>query len=357
MGHEGNGLTDKNIITYEGIITPVELRLSYPLSASANNMVQTARRDLERILDGEDKRKLLVVGPCSIHDVNEAKEYANRLKELSERVKDVFVLVMRTYFEKPRTTLGWTGLISDPDLNGEFNVNKGLRLARELLVYNAELGLPAATEMLDTLIPQYTNDIISWACIGARTAESQPHRHMSSGLSMPVGIKNGTNGEINVALNALHTIREPHSFVGMNYEGEIKQVRTKGNQYCHLVLRGGSNPNYSTENVRSVQEQLRTAKVSEKIMIDCSHGNSSKDYKRQPIVFNDVINQITEGNNNIVGLMLESNLEEGNQKIPNDLIGFDRSKLKKGVSITDGCISWRATEELIMEKYKALKRT
>jgi len=344
-------LSDRNIRGYNDIVTPIKLSQVYPLTPEVEDTIRKSRTQLENILDGRDDRKFIIVGPCSIHDVGEAREYARRLKGLADKVQDRYVVVMRTYFEKPRTGRGWRGLVTDPDLNESADINKGLHLARQLLVYNAKSGLPSASELLDNHLPQYFSDTLAWAAVGARTVEPPTHRHMITGLSMPTGVKNARTGEIDIAIEALKIATRPSNFPGCNEYGVLKQVETRGNQYAHLILRGGTmnGPNYDANSVKAIQDQLRAAELSERIVIDCSHGNSSKDYKRQPMVFRDVMKQIADGNKNIVGLMLESNLEEGQQKIPADLTGFDRTKLKRGQSVTDGCIGWKATEELLLE--------
>ena len=332
------------------LITPVEIKSQVPLTDLAEITVLKSRQELEAILDGKDQRKFLVVGPCSIHDVQAAEDYAKRLKTLAERVKDKLLLVMRVYFEKPRTTVGWKGLINDPDLDDSFHIEKGLIMARELLIKIAELGLPTATEALDPIVPQYISDLISWTAIGARTTESQTHREMASGLSMPVGFKNSTDGSIQVALNALQSAREPHHFLGINEEGQVSIFRTIGNAYGHIILRGSDRkPNFDADSVKLAEEKLKEAQLPCKIVIDCSHGNSKKNHKLQGSVFENVIQQIQDGNTSIVGMMLESNLYEGNQPIPTD-----REQLKYGVSVTDKCIDWEETEKIVLAAYEML---
>ncbi len=332
------------------LITPVEIKSQVPLTDLAEITVLKSRQELEAILDGKDQRKFLVVGPCSIHDVQAAEDYAKRLKTLAERVKDKLLLVMRVYFEKPRTTVGWKGLINDPDLDDSFHIEKGLIMARELLIKIAELGLPTATEALDPIVPQYISDLISWTAIGARTTESQTHREMASGLSMPVGFKNSTDGSIQVALNALQSAREPHHFLGINEEGQVSIFRTTGNAYGHIILRGGDRkPNFDADSVKLAEEKLKEAQLPCKIVIDCSHGNSKKNHKLQGSVFENVIQQILDGNTSIVGMMLESNLYEGNQPIPSN-----REELKYGVSVTDKCINWEETEKIVLTAHEML---
>ena len=292
-----------------------------------------------------------MIGPCSIHDVEAAKEYAQRLKTLSDEVSDTLCLVMRVYFEKPRTTVGWKGLINDPYMNDTFKIEDGLHIARKLLIDLAEMGLPLATEALDPISPQYLQDSISWSAIGARTTESQTHREMSSGLSCAVGFKNGTDGGLTVAINALQSVLSPHSFLGINQEGQVTIINTTGNKFGHVVLRGGGGkPNYDSVSVALAERELQKANVSLNLMVDCSHANSNKDPGLQPLVMENVTNQILEGNKSIVGLMVESNLGWGNQSIPADL-----KDLKYGVSVTDACIDWDATEKSIREMRNKLK--
>ncbi|MBD1898994.1 3-deoxy-7-phosphoheptulonate synthase [Trichocoleus sp. DQ-A3] len=333
------------------LLTPNEVKSKLPLTDKAEKTVLNFRNEIEDILDGKDSRKFIVVGPCSIHDIKSAEEYAYRLKNLSDRVNDKLLLIMRVYFEKPRTTVGWKGLINDPDMDDSFHIEKGLLTARSLLIKITELGLPAATEALDPIVPQYIGELIAWSAIGARTTESQTHREMASGLSMPVGFKNGTDGSVQVALNALESARKPHHFLGINATGQVSIFKTKGNAYGHIILRGGAKqPNFDAANVKIAEEKLKAANLPPKIVIDCSHGNSNKDYKKQSAVFENVIQQIMEGNASIVGMMLESNLYEGNQPIPSQL-----EELKYGVSVTDKCINWEETERIILAAYEKLK--
>lgn len=342
---------DINIGAIELLVTPAELKTELPLSTEAKATVLAGRKTIRNILDGSDPRLFVVIGPCSIHDPKAAYEYANRLKVLAEQVKDTLYLVMRVYFEKPRTTIGWKGLINDPDMNDSFNVEKGLRQGRELLLALNEQGLPCATEALDPNSPQYLQDLISWSAIGARTTESQTHREMSSGLSSPVGFKNGTDGGMTVAINAMQAVASGHSFLGLNGNGQVAVIRTKGNPYAHVVLRGGAGkPNYDSTAVASVEAALAKAKVSGKIMIDASHANSNKDPYLQPLVLRNITEQITDGNKSIVGLMVESHLKGGRQDIPADL-----SHLVYGQSVTDGCIDWETTEKALLDMHNALK--
>lgn len=341
-----------HIDSSEVLITPQQLKAKLPLTAKAQQFVLKYREEIEHILDGRDQRKFIVVGPCSIHDLKAANDYAHRLKELAEKVKDQFVLIMRVYFEKPRTTVGWKGLINDPYMDDSFHIEKGLEVARKLLLDLAELGLPTATEALDPIIPQYMGDLITWSAIGARTTESQTHREMASGLSMPVGFKNGTDGGIQVALNALHSAKEPHNFLGINQNGQVSVFATTGNPYGHIILRGGDKgTNYHPEMIKMVEEKLINASLPARIVIDCSHGNSNKDHRQQSAVFENVIQQILDGNKSIMGMMLESNINEGNQAIPANL-----EELKYGVSVTDKCINWEETERIILKGSEKLSK-
>lgn len=347
-----NNLYDTHIEDSHVLITPNELKAKFPLTKPAEETVWTSRKEIENILDGQDDRQFIVVGPCSIHDVEAAIKYAQKLKNLADKVGDKLLLIMRVYFEKPRTTVGWKGLINDPDMDDSFNIEKGLEMARSLLLKIAEMGLPSATEALDPIIPQYISELISWSAIGARTTESQTHREMASGLSMPVGFKNGTDGSIQVALNALHSASTPHNFLGIDQSGRVSIFKTKGNAYGHVILRGGGGkPNFDAENVKLVEEKLEQSGLPPRIVIDCSHGNSNKDYKLQAVAFENAIQQISTGNKSIVGMMLESNLYEGNQPIPSNL-----DELKYGVSVTDKCINWEETEKIILAAHQKLSQ-
>ena len=342
---------DLNIESIETLMTPAQLKAELPLEGAALESVRDARQTIFDILDRKDPRLFVVVGPCSIHDPKAAMDYAQRLKGLADEVKDSLYLVMRVYFEKPRTSVGWKGLINDPYMDDTFRIEDGLRLGRKLLLDIVSLGLPTSTEALDPISPQYLQDLIAWSAIGARTTESQTHREMSSGLSSPVGFKNGTDGGLTVAVNAMQSVSNPHRFLGINKEGQVAVVRTKGNPYAHVVLRGGSSgPNYDSVHVAKAEEELRKGGVSTNIMIDCSHANSNKDPMVQSLVIKDVTRQILEGNQSIIGLMLESNINFGNQKIPKDL-----SQLEYGVSVTDACIDWAETERSIREMAAKLK--
>ncbi|MCW4148256.1 MULTISPECIES: 3-deoxy-7-phosphoheptulonate synthase [Halomonadaceae] len=328
-----------NVLAQDVLTTPETLKQDVPLTDAAERTVIEGRHTIQRILEGSDPRLLMVVGPCSIHDVDAALDYAKRLRKLADEVSDSLYIVMRVYFEKPRTTVGWKGLINDPHINDSFEIDEGLHIARKLLVDLAEIGLPLATEALDPISPQYLQDCISWSAIGARTTESQTHREMASGLSSPVGFKNGTDGSLDVAINALQSVASPHNFLGINQSGQVAIIRTRGNGYGHVVLRGGNGkPNYDSVSVALAEKELKKANLSANIMIDCSHANSNKDAALQPLVLENVTNQILEGNTSIIGLMVESNIGWGNQKVPADL-----KDLQYGVSITDACIDWQTT--------------
>ena len=342
---------DLNIASTTPLITPQALKAKLPLSDQARDTVARGREVVRNILDRKDHRVFIVIGPCSIHDVKAAHEYAGKLKKLADEVSDTLYLVQRVYFEKPRTTVGWKGLINDPYLNDSFKIEDGLHIARRLLLDMAELGLPTATEALDPITPQYLQDLITWSAIGARTTESQTHREMSSGLSSPVGFKNGTDGGLEVAINAMLSVRSPHRFLGIDGDGKVAIIETRGNPYGHVVLRGGGGkPNYDSVSVAIAEKELSKAGVSTNIMVDASHANSNKDPALQTLVMENVTNQILEGNRSIVGMMVESHLKFGNQKIPGDL-----SKLEYGVSITDGCIGWDVTEDSIRQMADKLR--
>ncbi len=346
-----SSLDNVNVASQEILITPDKLKQDIPLTELAAQTISNGRETINNILDRKDHRIFVVVGPCSIHDVKAAKEYALRLKKLAEEVSDTLVLVMRVYFEKPRTTVGWKGLVNDPHLDDSFEIEEGLHIGRQLLMDIAEIGLPTATEALDPISPQYLQDTITWSAIGARTTESQTHREMSSGLSVAIGFKNGTDGNLDVATNALNSVSHPHSFLGINPEGQVAIIRTKGNPYSHIVLRGGGGkPNYDSVNIALCEQQLEKSGLSNNIMVDCSHANSNKDANLQPLVVQDIAHQVQEGNKSIVGLMIESNLNFGNQSIPKDL-----SELKYGVSVTDACIDWETTEKTLKEMRNKLK--
>jgi len=334
------------------IIAPSDLRQVFPLSERDRNFVSQSREQIKEILQRRDKRLMVVVGPCSIHDTEAADEYAKRLAALSRQVSDQLLLIMRVYFEKPRTTVGWKGLINDPDMNGTHLISKGLGIARGLLCRLTSREVPVANEMLDPITPEYVADMISWGAIGARTTESQTHREMASGLSFPVGFKNGTDGNLQIAIDAMKASQQPHSFLGINCEGRASIVQTTGNPDVHMVLRGGARKtNYRAEDIAQTEEQLHKHGLFPSIMVDCSHGNSNKDYLRQVEVLEDVIQQVVDGNNSISGVMIESSLAAGNQKVPADI-----SQLKYGVSITDACIDWETTERILLAAHEKLKQ-
>src|SRR6056297_1509125 len=347
----GNKLENLNVASQEALITPEALKKEMPLSDKAADTVSRGRQAIYDIMDGKDHRLFVVVGPCSIHDVEAARDYAARLKKLADEVSDTLLIVMRVYFEKPRSTVGWKGLINDPHMDDSFKIEEGLHIGRKLLLDILQLELPTSTEALDPISPQYLQDLITWAAIGARTAESQTHREMASGLSSPVGFKNGTDGNLGVATNALKSAAKPHRFLGINGQGQVSVFTTRGNPYAHIVLRGGSNgPNYDSVHIKLAEEALENAGVSNNIMVDCSHANSNKQPELQPLVADNIANQILEGNSSIVGLMIESNLQAGSQSIPDNL-----QDLKYGVSITDGCIDWPSTEECLLSMHEKLK--
>jgi len=344
-------LQNVNVASSELLATPEEVKKRLPLTARAAETVFRSREILRSILERRDPRLFVVVGPCSIHDVAAAREYADRLKGLANQVASTMLLIMRVYFEKPRTTIGWKGLINDPDLDDSFHIEKGIMLARELLLYVAESGLPAGTEALDPIMPQYLSELITWTAIGARTTESQTHREMASGLSTPVGFKNGTDGALATSINALQSVRHPHHFLGITQQGQSAVFRTRGNPHAHIVLRGGGGRvNYDAVSIALAERQLLAAGLPATIVVDCSHGNSNKDPSVQPLVAENCVTQILDGNRSIVGLMLESHLKAGNQPIPKDL-----GTLEYGVSITDPCIDWQSTEALLLKLHQSLQ--
>jgi 3-deoxy-7-phosphoheptulonate synthase len=323
------------IIDRKKVPAPYELINNLPIDDDISKLVYGTRQEISQILHDKDDRLLVVVGPCSIHDVESAMEYANKLVEQNIKFKEDLLIVMRVYFEKPRTTVGWKGLINDPDLNESFNISKGVEMARKLLIDLAKLNLPAGTEFLDPISPQYITDIISWGAIGARTAESQIHRELASGLSCPVGIKNGTDGSLKAAIDGIQAANHSHVFLGATKEADIAMLKTAGNNDSHIILRGGKEPNYDVNSVNETLTALREAEVNESIMIDASHGNSQKQFKRQLPVVESISQQISGGNKNIKGVMIESHLVEGNQKIS--------ESLTYGQSVTDGCVGWEDT--------------
>ena len=340
-----------NVGSQEVLITPDQLKQAVPMSEAVRDMVGGSRKVIRDILDRKDHRLFVVVGPCSIHDPVAAMDYARRLKALADELGDTLYIVMRVYFEKPRTTVGWKGLINDPHLDDSFKLEEGLHIGRRLLLDILELGLPTSTEALDPISPQYLQDLISWSAIGARTTESQTHREMASGLSSPVGFKNGTDGGLTVATNALNSVAKPHRFLGINGTGQVSLFTTRGNPYGHIVLRGGSaGPIYDSVHIKLCEDALDKAGVARNIMVDCSHANSNKQPELQPLVVQNVANQIIEGNKSIVGLMVESNIHAGNQAIPEQL-----DQLAYGVSVTDGCIDWETTESCLRAMRDSLK--
>jgi 3-deoxy-7-phosphoheptulonate synthase len=342
---------DLNVVALDVMPTPDEIKAKLPLTEKAAETVVNGRRTIEAILDGRDNRLFAVVGPCSIHDPVAGLDYARRLKKLADEVASTMFMVMRVYFEKPRTSVGWKGYINDPYMDDSFRVDEGMEKGRRFLLDVNELGLPAATEALDPTAPQYLGDLIAWTAIGARTSESQTHREMSSGLSTPVGFKNGTDGEIESAVNAILSASHPHAFLGVNGQGRSAVVRTRGNAYGHLVLRGGGGrPNFDTVSISLAEQALAKAKLPANLVVDCSHANSWKKPELQPLVMRDVVHQIREGNRSVVGFMVESFIEAGNQPIPEDL-----SKLKYGCSVTDACVSWDTTVEMLRGAHEILK--
>ena len=343
--------TNLKVKSINPIIAPAELRQVFPQSDEQAEYVNASRSHIKNILKGRDHRLMVVVGPCSIHDPRAALEYAERLARLASDLFDQLFIVMRVYFEKPRTTIGWKGLINDPDMNGTHQISKGLGIARRLLCEITELLLPVANEMLDPITPEYLADYISWGAIGARTTESQTHRELASGLSFPIGFKNSTDGNLQVAIDAMNSSIHPHSFLGINRDGRTAIIQTTGNADVHLVLRGGRKPNYSPEDIKHTEEILAKNSLFPTIMVDCSHGNSEKRHEQQPVVLDSVISQIEAGNRSISGIMIESFLEAGNQPIPKDL-----SQLKYGVSITDKCIDWATTEQVLRDAHARLKK-
>ena len=337
-------LANINIESVELLATPRKMRAAVPQTDASFAAVLHGRETIKRILDGEDHRLLAVVGPCSIHNIDAAEEYAQRLKRLSDEISDRIYVIMRVYFEKPRSVLGWKGLINDPYMNDTFQIEDGIRMARRFLVRVAEIGLPAATVVLDTLMPQYIGDLISWSVIGARTAEAQTHREIASGISTPVGFKNATDGSFDAAINGMRAAKGPHHFLGVTEDGLPAVYSTTGNAYSQIVLRGGKQPNYDAANVARCEQALRAARLPINIIVDCSHSNSHKKPELQGEVLNDILTQIEQGNRSIRGFMLESHLEWGAQPMPKDL-----SVLRPGLSVTDACIDWPTTEKLLRE--------
>ena len=342
--------SDINVVETRALPSPAQLLREVPKTDVQAEFVARARREIHRLIFTDEKRLLLIVGPCSIHDVKAGRDYAVRLAELARAVADRVMIVMRVYFEKPRTTVGWKGLIMDPHLDGSHDIATGLRTARTFLREVLDLGLPTATELLDPITPQYIADLICWSAIGARTAESQTHRQMASGLSMPLGFKNGTDGSIHTAINAIKAAAQPQTFLGINLDGAASAIVTRGNPDCHVVLRGGTaGPNFSPAHIAQTEALLAKAGLPKAILVDCSHDNSSKQPARQPEVVHALLAQIAAGNTSIMGAMIESNLEAGNQPFPQP-----KEQLRYGVSITDGCIDWATTERLVRDVHAAL---
>ena len=342
---------NKNIESESVITSPIDLKKIISVSEQGKENILSSRKTVEDIFLGNDGRLIVIVGPCSIHDIKAAKEYALKLKSLQKEVERSIYIIMRVYFEKPRTTVGWKGLISDPDMDNSLDVEKGLRQGRELLVWLAEEGIPTGTEALNPITPQYLADLISWCAIGARTTESQTHREMSSGLSMPVGFKNGTDGNLTMAINAIKACSSKQSFLGINDKGQISTFKAKGNKSSHIILRGGVKPNYDKDAINHCEKLLKENGLAERIMIDCSHDNSNQDYRNQGKVIEDIKSQILLGNKSIFGVMLESNLFSGKQKILDN-----KDDMQYGVSVTDGCIDWQETEEVIRSLSKAISK-
>ncbi len=341
---------DLNIQAFTPLPSPEELKRQLPLTKAAEQTVLSGRKDVENILTGKDPRLLVISGPCSIHDRDSAMEYAQKLMRMREKVADTICLIMRVYFEKPRTTVGWKGLINDPCLDGTCDIDLGLEKARKLLIDINDMGMPAATEMLEPIIPQYISGLISWVAIGARTTESQTHREMASGLSMPVGFKNSTDGTLTAALNALQAAQSSQSFLGIDPQGRSSIVKTTGNAYGHIVLRGGDHPNYDPLSIEKALDHLEARNLHQCVLVDCSHDNSGQHHKGQPHVWKSVLDQRLSGQDGIIGMMLESHLKSGNQKLNSNL-----DALEYGVSITDKCICWDTTEELLMDAHEKLQ--
>jgi 3-deoxy-7-phosphoheptulonate synthase len=344
-----NAFENLNIVAQQALLSPSALHDAVPASERATHTVSSARTTVANILKGQDKRLMVVVGPCSIHHIAAAQDYAQRLKALADELSDQLFIVMRVYFEKPRTTVGWKGLINDPRMDDSFRVEEGLQMARQLLVDLNDMGLPCGTEALDPITPQYLGDLIAWSAIGARTTESQTHRELASGLSSPVGFKNGTDGNLEVAINAMLSAAQSHTFLGINGDGQVALTQTRGNAFGHLILRGGAQPNYDSVAIAEAEIELTKAKLPVNIVVDCSHGNSRKNHNLQTLVLKDVVGQIVDGNRSIKGVMLESNLGEGNQKL------VEPQNLRYGVSITDACLGWDATASALREAAQRLK--
>ncbi len=352
-----NGVTDKRIRFYRMLPKPADFVSNMPVAAGGKEVVKKSRQEITAIIRGEDSRKLLLIGPCSIHNADQAKELSHKIALMAQEVKDQFLVAARFYFEKPRTIDGWKGMIYDPHINDTWDIERGLELARDILIYAvSECRLPAATEFLNPFTPQYYSDLISWTAVGARTSETQLYREMMSGMSMPVGYKNSTRGDIDAAVNSLIALKNETCFIGIDQYGNASVVATTGNDTGHLVLRGGIRPNYDRSSLELVQKAMADKSIKNGVIIDCSHGNSRGDYKKQPPVFDNVIQQICDGNEAIVGLMTETNLREGKQKIEKDLRGFDSSSLEWGISITDACMGYDATRDLVLRSADKLRK-
>lgn len=344
---------DVRILGYDPLMPPALLQTEVPASEKTKKTVAKGRKDSINVITGASDKVLCIVGPCSIHDATAAKEYAERLIKLSKELDNELVVIMRAYLEKPRTTVGWKGLINDPDVDESFNINKGLRVSRALFTELTDMGIPIASEMLDTISPQFLADLLSLGAIGARTTESQLHRELASGLSFPIGFKNGTDGTVGVALDAVQAASYPHHFMGVTKQGVAAITTTKGNENCFIILRGGtSGTNYDEKSVAAVKQKLASAKSETPIMVDCSHGNSNKDYRNQPIVLSEVARQIANGEDKIIGVMIESHLNEGKQSVGPE----GKAGLKYGVSITDACVGWDTTETMLRELADAVKK-
>lgn len=345
-----DALNNVHILDEQVMITPEELKRQFPLTDAEQQTIAASRQTIADIIHGRDPRLLVVCGPCSIHDPDSALDYARRLKDLSDALGDQLFIVMRVYFEKPRTTVGWKGLINDPYMDNSFDVEAGLKIARDLLLKLVRMGLPLATEALDPNSPQYLGDLFSWSAIGARTTESQTHREMASGLSMPVGFKNGTDGSLATAINAMRAAAMSHRFVGINQAGQVALLQTRGNPDGHVILRGGKQPNYQPQDIFDCEQQMAKAGLNAALMVDCSHGNSNKDYRRQAEVAQSALGQIKGGNRSIIGLMLESHIHEGNQSSEQP-----RDAMRYGVSVTDACINWQSTDTLLRHLHNELR--
>jgi 3-deoxy-7-phosphoheptulonate synthase len=345
-------IQDLHVVATQPLVAPRLLKDELPVDEAVVETVVNARETIRQILNGSDRRILCVVGPCSIHEPSAALDYATRLAQIRRALAGQLFIIMRVYFEKPRTTVGWKGLINDPHMDDSCDVEAGLRIARRLLLDINRMGLPAGTEMLDPITPQYIADMISWTAIGARTTESQTHREMASGLSMPVGFKNTTEGNLQIAINAIESSRRPHSFLGITQDGVTAIVRTSGNPNTHVVLRGGKSPNYDARSIEECQRLLAKAGLEPRVMVDCSHAQTSKDYTRQPAVLDALVEQVSRGSRAIMGVMLESNIGAGNQPLASD-----RGQLRYGVSITDPCIDWSTTERCLSDAARTLERS